>query len=87
MQQLLIAHKPALAYRHVSDKAHAHSRTEFHVAATAYSFAQRAIVAESNSTLVWYDYDTLKKCDPGDEIWGVLKDRIEKHSNGKGAPS
>ncbi|KIM90194.1 hypothetical protein PILCRDRAFT_811916 [Piloderma croceum F 1598] len=65
---LLIAHKPS----RVS------SRTEFKLPATAYSYAQSAIVAESDSVTVWYDYDKLRKCDPGDEAWAVIKGRIRE---------
>jgi hypothetical protein len=66
--QLLIAHKPSISS----------SRTEFNVHATAYSYAQSAVVAESDSVIVWYDYDTLKKCNPGEEAWAVLKGRIKE---------
>ncbi|KAK2467338.1 hypothetical protein APHAL10511_000573 [Amanita phalloides] len=38
------------------------------VMAKAYSLAQQAFVANSNEVLVWYDYDKLKKCDPGNRI-------------------
>jgi hypothetical protein len=48
------------------------SRTEFNLEALAYSLAQRMIVARSDSVIVWYDYDRLQKCDPGDEAWDVL---------------
>jgi len=66
--QLLIAHKPSISS----------SRTEINPHAAAYSYAQSAIVAESNSIIVWYDYNTLKKCDPGAEAWAVVKGRIRE---------
>lgn len=62
--QLLIGSKPIVSS----------SRTQFTLATAAYSYAQQAIVADSEGVIVWYDYDSLKKCDPGDETWRVLKD-------------
>ena len=50
------------------------SRTQFILGAAAYSYAQQALVADSEGVIVWYDYDSLKKCDPGDEAWRVLKE-------------
>ncbi|PFH50932.1 hypothetical protein AMATHDRAFT_3450 [Amanita thiersii Skay4041] len=44
--------------------------------AKAYSLSQRAYVAYSNEVLVWYDYDKLKKCDPGDRTRAVVNGRI-----------
>jgi hypothetical protein len=37
-----------------------------------YSYSQQAVVAESDSELVWYDYEALTKCDPGPGTWGVV---------------
>ena len=37
-----------------------------------YSCSQQAVVAESDSELVWYDYENLKKCNPGPEVWDVV---------------
>lgn len=51
-------------------------KTHFHTLAVAYSYAQRKIVTESDSVLVWYDYDKLAKCDPGEEIRRVLERRM-----------
>ncbi|KAF8809535.1 hypothetical protein BYT27DRAFT_7136205 [Phlegmacium glaucopus] len=48
----------------------------FHAAASAYSLAQNAFVTHSTDTLVWYDYDKLKKCDPGERAWQVLQGRM-----------
>lgn len=61
--QLLIGHKAIVSS----------SRTQFTLGAAAYSYAQQAIVADSEGVIVWYDYDSLKKCDPGDKTWRVLK--------------
>ncbi|KAG2057511.1 Thioesterase/thiol ester dehydrase-isomerase [Suillus hirtellus] len=60
---LLIGHKPIISS----------SRTHFTLNAALYSYAQQAIVADSDSVLVWYDYDSLRKCDPGDDTWRVMK--------------
>lgn len=64
--QLLIGHKPIVSS----------SRTQFTLAAAAYSYAQRTIVADSEGAIVWYDYESLKKCDAGDEAWRVLRDEM-----------
>ncbi|KAG1747932.1 Thioesterase/thiol ester dehydrase-isomerase [Suillus paluster] len=60
---LLVGHKPIISS----------SRTHFTLNAVLYSYSQQAIVADSDSVLVWYDYDNLKKCDPGDDAWRLLK--------------
>ncbi|KIK99128.1 hypothetical protein PAXRUDRAFT_823091 [Paxillus rubicundulus Ve08.2h10] len=61
---LLIGHKPVVSS----------SRTQFTLAAAAYSYTQRAVVADSEGVIVWYDYDKLRKCDPGDDAWRVLRE-------------
>jgi len=50
----------------------------FNAVASAYSLAQKSFVTHSTDTLVWYDYDKLKKCDPGERAWQVLRGRITK---------
>ncbi|KAG0691960.1 hypothetical protein DFH29DRAFT_883340 [Suillus ampliporus] len=60
---LLIGHKPMISS----------SRTHFTLNSVLYSYSQQAVVANSDSVLVWYDYDNLKKCDPGDGAWRILK--------------
>ncbi|KAH8116344.1 HotDog domain-containing protein [Phellopilus nigrolimitatus] len=62
---LLIAHRP-----------HEPFPTHFKCAAAVWSNAQRTVVATSDSKLVWYDYDHLKKCDPGAETHAVLARRM-----------
>jgi len=47
--------------------------------AAAYSLAQSTFVTYSNETVVWYDYDKLKKCDPGEIIREVVRRRAERH--------
>ena len=50
----------------------------FYAAASAYSLAQRNFVTHVTDTLVWYDYDKLRKCDPGERAWQVLRGRMAK---------
>jgi len=63
---LLVAHRP-----------HDSHPTQFSCAASIWSYSQRAVVLTSDSTLVWYDYDALKKCDPGERIRSILEKRIK----------
>ncbi|KAJ8586164.1 hypothetical protein M405DRAFT_373664 [Rhizopogon salebrosus TDB-379] len=70
---LLIGHKPIISS----------SRTQFTLNAALYSYSQQAIVADSDGTLVWYDYDNLKKCDPGVRAWDILK-AASKHGQVEG---
>ena len=51
-------------------------KTHFHVLAVAWSYKQRRIVTESDSVCVWYDYDRLTKCNPGEEARKVLEGRM-----------
>ncbi|KAF9454455.1 hypothetical protein P691DRAFT_656342, partial [Macrolepiota fuliginosa MF-IS2] len=51
-------------------------KATFEVAASAYSIAQEAFVAHSRESLVWYDYDRLRKCDPGDQAHEVVFGRL-----------
>ncbi|KAI0091567.1 HotDog domain-containing protein [Irpex rosettiformis] len=52
------------------------AKTHFHCLAVAWSYSQRRIVTESDSVLVWYDYDKLAKCNPGEEALEALERRI-----------
>ena len=52
------------------------AKTHFHCLAVAWSYSQRRIVTESDSVLVWYDYDKLAKCDPGPKALEALERRI-----------
>lgn len=45
--------------------------------AVAWSYQQRRIVTESDSVLVWYDYDKLAKCSPGEDMLNVLDRRMK----------
>ena len=70
-EQLLIAHKPAPE----SDPKRA--STQFLLHGEAFSYAQRAVVADSTSVITWYDYDKLAKCDPGDDYWAPILARMK----------
>ncbi|KAG6829726.1 hypothetical protein H0H92_003685 [Tricholoma furcatifolium] len=49
----------------------------FYTTSAAYSIAQKTVVAISNETLVWYDYDRLKKCAPDEETRAVVFGRVK----------
>ncbi|OAX37106.1 hypothetical protein K503DRAFT_801505 [Rhizopogon vinicolor AM-OR11-026] len=70
---LLVGHRPIISS----------SRTQFTLNAVLYSYSQQAIVADSDGAFVWYDYDTLKKRDPGDAAWDILK-AASKHGQVEG---
>jgi acyl-CoA thioesterase FadM len=70
---LVIGYRPLLG----ADHDHQDTAT-FHVTASAYSLAQKAFVAHSKETLVWYDYDKRKKCDPGERAKDVLRGRVDR---------
>jgi acyl-CoA thioesterase FadM len=73
--QLLVAHKVHLP--EASLDRNEWPKSHFHLAGTIWSCAQRAIVTDSDSVIVWYDYDKLRKCDPGAEsreaVWRRIK--------------
>ncbi|KXN91107.1 hypothetical protein AN958_02883 [Leucoagaricus sp. SymC.cos] len=54
-------------------------KATFEVRASAYSLAQEAFVAHSRESLVWYDYDRLKKCDPGEKARAIVFGRAKAH--------
>lgn len=68
---LLIAHKPAL------EPDPKRAGTQFVLHARAFSYAQRAIVADSASVVTWYDYDRQAKCNPGADYWAPILARIK----------
>ncbi|KZP04890.1 hypothetical protein FIBSPDRAFT_940765 [Athelia psychrophila] len=78
---LLIAHTPHIPSAHHSASA-AHptplAHTQFGLRAAAWSYAQGCVVAESDSEIVWYDHDNLKKCDPGERWRAVVQRRIRE---------
>ncbi|KAI9062748.1 Thioesterase/thiol ester dehydrase-isomerase [Trametes sanguinea] len=85
---LLVAHKPHPGPLHSSSQVDSpevntrrQARTHFHVKAAMWSYAQRRIVTESDSVLVWYDYDKLAKCDPGEEVRAVIQRRMDLGKN------
>ena len=69
-EQLLIAHKPA------PEPDPKRASTQFLLHGGAFSYAQRAVVADSTSVITWYDYDKLAKCDPGDDFWAPILARM-----------
>ncbi|KAH8104086.1 Thioesterase/thiol ester dehydrase-isomerase [Cristinia sonorae] len=71
---LLIAHKPIVD--ELARTGSLKARTHMSVKAVGYSYKQRRIVTESDSVCVWYDYDKLAKCDPGEEVWRVVENRM-----------
>ncbi|KAA1475517.1 hypothetical protein DENSPDRAFT_428592 [Dentipellis sp. KUC8613] len=83
--QLLIAHK-ASPWPHTAEEAQAPInpaspplyRTQFLLHAKAWSYAQNTVVADSTSVITWYDYDNLRKCDPGDELWAAVLERTQR---------
>ena len=68
---LLVAHKP-----HLGPSPGRQGKTSFFVAGAMWSYAQRRIVTESDSVLVWYDYDKLAKCDPGEAAKAAIRRRM-----------
>ncbi|KAF5319037.1 hypothetical protein D9611_012688 [Ephemerocybe angulata] len=49
--------------------------TSFQVVASAYSLGTGAFVTHSKETLVWYNYDELRKCSPPKEIADIVASR------------
>ncbi|KAI0766151.1 Thioesterase/thiol ester dehydrase-isomerase [Trametes elegans] len=81
---LLVAHQPHPGPLHTSSKVNSptvttgrQARTHFHVKGAIWSYAQRRIVTESDSVVVWYDYDKLTKCDPGEAARAVVQRRMD----------
>jgi len=72
---LLVGYRPKLPNHAVPAN---EDPSTFTVTAAAYSLTQRAVVATSNEALVWYDYDRLKKCYPGDEMRSVVFGRARE---------
>ncbi|KIJ55477.1 hypothetical protein M422DRAFT_24049 [Sphaerobolus stellatus SS14] len=53
------------------------SDTHFNNDAIIYSYAQGKVVATSESVLVWYDYDALKKSPPSEAMKAALARRMQ----------
>ena len=75
LAQLLIALKPHLP------PSVSLPRFQFGCRATMYSYSQQAVVTESDSELVWYDHENLRKCDPGPETWNVVLKHMHLQNN------
>ncbi|KZS99723.1 Thioesterase/thiol ester dehydrase-isomerase [Laetiporus sulphureus 93-53] len=80
---LLIAHKPHPGPLVSTSDVHKTEfgqrrfpKTHFHLMGAIYSYAQRRIVTECDEVLVWYDYEKLAKCDPGEEATVALQRRM-----------
>ncbi|THU85493.1 Thioesterase/thiol ester dehydrase-isomerase [Dendrothele bispora CBS 962.96] len=58
---LLISHRPTKSPNDALDPA------TCRLSSSAYSVRQQAFVAHCNESVVWYDYDNLRKCFPGQE--------------------
>ena len=74
---LLVAHKPHTGppLPRATDKKPL-PPTHFYLKGVIWSCSQGKIVTECDSVIVWYDYDKLKKCDPGPEALEILKRRM-----------
>ena len=82
---LLVAHKPHTGpLSHLTDMSGKKSLppTHFYLKGAIWSCAQGKIVTECDSVIVWYDYDRLKKCDPGLEALEILKRRMHPEWSG-----
>ncbi|KAF9256522.1 hypothetical protein L218DRAFT_966307 [Marasmius fiardii PR-910] len=62
---LLLSHKPYVPQ--TSPTTNPDDPSHLYLTSSAFSVAQQAFVAHSYETIVWYDYDKLRKCDPGEE--------------------
>ena len=76
---LLVAHKPHSGTSAVTTR---NAKTHFGVRGAMWSYTQRKIVTESDSVLVWYDYDRLTKCDPGEAARMVIERRMKLGGEG-----
>ena len=79
---ILVAHKPYDDYLRTapvssSTSTHKNPLTQIPMKAVIWSYSQRRIVTESDSVLVWYDYDTLAKCVPGQDMLSILSRRAK----------
>jgi len=50
---------------------------KFNVVAAGYSLQQQDFAVFSKETLVWYDYDNLKKCHPPSEAAALVYKRAK----------
>ena len=71
--QLLIGYRPNPPSGESTDD----DPSTFNVAASTYS-RPRAFIAHSDESLVWYDYDKWKKCDPGEDVMAKVWKRVKK---------
>lgn len=81
---LLVAHQPHTGpLKHLTSTPDKRPlpHTHFYLKGAIWSCMQRKIVTECDSVIVWYDYDRLKKCDPGPEALEILKRRMHLGRN------
>ncbi|KAH9951104.1 Thioesterase/thiol ester dehydrase-isomerase [Amylocystis lapponica] len=52
-------------------------KTHFGLRGAMWSYKQRRIVTDCDSVIVWYDYDRLAKCDPGEEARALLLQKMQ----------
>ncbi|KAG7094331.1 hypothetical protein E1B28_007930 [Marasmius oreades] len=62
---LLLSHKPYVPQP--TPTTNPDDPSHLYLTSSAFSVAQQAFVAHAFETSVWYDYDKLRKCDPGRE--------------------
>jgi len=74
---LLVAHKVHAGHSRSNSEDNVLPKTHFNLAGAVWSYAQRRIVTECDSVIVWYDYDKLAKCDPGPEARDSLVRRMQ----------
>ncbi|KAL0570787.1 hypothetical protein V5O48_011171 [Marasmius crinis-equi] len=70
---LLLSHKPYVP-QHGDAKDKESDPTHLYLTSSAFSVVQQGFVAHAFETIVWYDYDKLRKCDPGDEYRNAVWD-------------
>lgn len=73
---LLVAHQPHLPQNSRNGAQPRQAQTHFSLKGAMWSYAQRRIVTECDSVIVWYDYDKLAKCDPGEKAKAAITRRM-----------
>ncbi|KAE9393996.1 Thioesterase/thiol ester dehydrase-isomerase [Gymnopus androsaceus JB14] len=68
---LLVSHKP-IPPPSPSPSESSHDPACLYLTSSAFSVNQQAFVAHCNEVLVWYDYEKLRKCVPGEEYHSAV---------------
>ncbi|KAF8517940.1 Thioesterase/thiol ester dehydrase-isomerase [Hysterangium stoloniferum] len=71
-----VTYPDTLLISHRARPTEPNSSTQFNHDGMIYSYAQRKVVATSESVLVWYDYDALKRATPSDVLQKALERRM-----------